>query len=138
MTRLDEAPVSRPQDLLVYRVLLRDQPAMEDLVATVLGPLTDARGGARPLLDTLDVYFTTGAVATEGAARLHLSVRAVTYRLGRVRELTGYDTGNPAHRFTLQAAVLGAKLMQWPETASPPEARRPRHQFEGGSLAGND
>jgi hypothetical protein len=39
-TRLGvEEPVTGPQDLLIYRVLLRDQPAMTDLVTTVLGPL---------------------------------------------------------------------------------------------------
>jgi hypothetical protein len=26
--------------------------------------------------------------------------------------LTGYDPGNPAHRFTVQAAVLGARLLE--------------------------
>jgi sugar diacid utilization regulator len=107
-------PVIRAEDLLIYRVLTRDQPAIVDLVRTVLGPLNAARGGVGPLLETLDTYFATGGVATETAARLHLSVRAVTYRLGRVRALTGYSPSDPAHRFTIQAAVLGAKLLGWP------------------------
>ena len=77
-------------------------------------PLTAARGGAGPLLDTLDAYFATGAVATEAAKRLHVSVRTVTYRLARVRTMTGYDPADPTHRFTLQAAVLGAKVLDWP------------------------
>ncbi|HTJ39184.1 MAG TPA: helix-turn-helix domain-containing protein [Dactylosporangium sp.] len=101
-------------DLLVYRVLLRDQPAIVDLVSTVLTPLTQARGGPAPLLDTLDAYFATGGVATESARRLHVSVRTVTYRLDRIKTLTGYDAADPAHRFTLQAAVLGAKVLNWP------------------------
>ncbi|WP_460494881.1 helix-turn-helix domain-containing protein [Dactylosporangium cerinum] len=62
----------------------------------------------------MDAYFATGGVATESAKRLHVSVRTVTYRLGRVKALTGYDAADPAHRFTLQAAVLGAKLLSWP------------------------
>ena len=107
-------PVIRAEDLLIYRVLIRDQPAIVDLVQTVLGPLTAARGGAQPLLETLDAYFATGGVATETAQRLHLSVRAVTYRLGRVRALTGYAPTDPTHRFTVHAAVLGAKLLGWP------------------------
>jgi DNA-binding PucR family transcriptional regulator len=53
-------------------------------------------------------------VATDTARRLHLSVRAVTYRLDRVRTLTGYDPTDPAQRFTMHAAVLGAKLLGWP------------------------
>jgi sugar diacid utilization regulator len=110
-----DARVTHAEDLLIYRVLLRDQPAIVDLVHTVLGPLALARDGAAPLLDTLSAYFEVGGVATEAAARLHLSVRAVTYRLERVRTLTGYDPTSAAHRFTIHAAVLGAKLLGWPQ-----------------------
>jgi sugar diacid utilization regulator len=112
-------------DLLIYRVLLRDQPAIVDLVHAVLSPLTRARDGAQPLLDTLDAYFATGSVATKAAARLHLSVRAVTYRLNRVKTLTGYDPIEPAHRFTLHAAVLGARLLGWPEHELPTPGTTP-------------
>jgi sugar diacid utilization regulator len=107
--------VTRAEDLLIYRVLLRDQPAIVDLVQTVLGPLVAGRGGAKPYLETLDAYFATGGVATTTAANLHLSVRAVTYRLSRIRALTGYAPTDPAQRFTMQAAVMGAKLLGWPE-----------------------
>src|SRR5207237_6115898 len=47
--RLD-TPVIHAEQLLIYRVLLRDQPAITDLVHAVLGPLAQARGGAEPLL----------------------------------------------------------------------------------------
>jgi DNA-binding PucR family transcriptional regulator len=111
-----ENDVVHASDLLVFRVLGRDQAAMIDLVRAVLTPLLQARGGAEPLLETLEVYFASGGVATEAARRLHLSVRAVTYRLGRVRELTGYDVAEPQRAFALQAAVLGARLLNWPRT----------------------
>lgn len=114
--RLD-TPVLRAEDLLIYRVLLRDQPAIADLVQSVLGPLSQARGGPEPFLATLDAYFAAGSVTTEAARRLHLSVRAVTYRLDRIRRLTGHDPTDPAQRFTIQAAALGARLLSWPETA---------------------
>jgi sugar diacid utilization regulator len=110
-----DTPVIHAEQLLIYRVLLRDQPAIVDLVQSVLGGLVKGRGGAQPLLATLDAYFTAGGVATETARRLHLSVRAVTYRLDRVKALTGYNPADPAQRFTMQAAVLGAKLLGWPE-----------------------
>ncbi len=106
-------------DLLIYRVLLRDQPAMVDLVQAVLGPLRRARGGAEPLLDTLDAYFACGQVATEAARRLHVSVRTVTYRLERIRALSGYDPAEPRDRFTLHAAVLGARALEWPRQPLP-------------------
>ncbi len=114
-----DTPVVRAHDLLIFRVLLRDQPAIVDLVHAVLSPLTQARGGAAPLLATLDAYFATGGVATESAKRLHLSVRTVTYRLDRVKSLTGYNPADPVHRFTLQAAVLGANALNWPAQQLP-------------------
>lgn len=108
------APVLTAAELLVFQVLFRDRAAITDLVGTVLAPLERTRGGAQPLLDTLSVYFATGEVAAEAARRLFLSVRTVTYRLDRVRTLTGHDPRDPAHRFTLEAAVLGARLLGWP------------------------
>jgi sugar diacid utilization regulator len=116
--RLDE-PIAETRDLLTYRVLARDQPALVDLVYSVLNPLAQARGGAGPLVETLTAYFDCGCVATAAASKLHLSVRAVTYRLDRVKSLSGFDPMDPAHRFTLHAAVLGAKLLGWPERALP-------------------
>ncbi|MFU8873994.1 PucR family transcriptional regulator [Micromonospora sp. SL4-19] len=107
------------RDLLVYRVLLRDQPAIVDLVQAALSPLRHSRGGAQPLLDTLDAYFAVGGVATEAARRLHVSVRTVTYRLDRIRALSGYDPNDPRDRFTLQAAVYGARALDWPRQPLP-------------------
>jgi sugar diacid utilization regulator len=119
-TRLHlDRPIVETRDLLIYRVLSRDQPALVDLVDSVLSPLVQARGGAAPLVETLAAYFDAGCVATTAATRLHLSVRAVTYRLDRVRSLCGFDPTDPAHRFTLHAAVLGAKLLDWPERPLP-------------------
>ncbi len=122
--RLD-TPVVETRDLLTYRVLARDQSALVDLVGSVLTPLAQARGGAGPLVETLVSYFDCGCVATAAAADLHLSVRAVTYRLDRVRALTGFDPSDPAHRFTLQAAVLGARLLGWPYNPLPPPPAGP-------------
>ena len=110
--------VVHPEQVLVYRVLVRDQAAMTDLVAAVLAPLEQARGGAAPLLATLAAYFTAGN-AVETARRMHLSVRAVTYRLNRVRELTGYTPSDPAQRLPLEVAVVGARLLGWPDQPLP-------------------
>ncbi|TDD35269.1 PucR family transcriptional regulator [Actinomadura sp. KC06] len=113
------ARVLHATDLLVFQVLLRDRVAITDLVTTVLGPLEQARGGAEPLLDTLTEYFASGGVTAAAARRLHLSVRAVTYRLDRIKRLTGQDVDDPTQRFTLEAAVLGARLLDWPRQALP-------------------
>jgi sugar diacid utilization regulator len=103
-------------DLLVYRVLLRDEAAIRDLMDDVLGPLQRARGGAQPLLDTLFAYFESGGNSSATARAMHLSVRAVSYRLDRVRELSGHHPDDPEQWFALQVAVLGARLLGWPAT----------------------
>lgn len=111
---LIDGAVLRAAELLVFPVLTRDREAMADLVSTVLGPLAAARGGAEPLVRTLDVYFGAGCVAAEAARRLSLSVRALTYRLERIHALTGSDPADPFQRYTLQTAVIGARLLDWP------------------------
>jgi sugar diacid utilization regulator len=114
--RLDiREPVLRAADLLVYPVLTRDRQAMADLVHNTLGPLRAARGGAGPLVETLTAYFDSGCIAAEAARRLNLSVRAFTYRLERIHKLTGADPADSVHRYTLQTAVIGARLLGWPD-----------------------
>ena len=116
-----DADVVEARELLVYRVLGRDQAAIVDLVRDVLGPLQHSRSGAAVLLETLLAYFDSGDVATEAARRLHVSVRTVTYRLARVADLTGFSVSRPDQRFSLHAAVLGARLLEWPARPLPPD-----------------
>lgn len=108
------SPVVDARDLLVYRVLVNDRPAVIDLIDTLLTPLVEARGGAEPLVQTLLAYFASGGNTAKAARELHLSVRAVTYRLDRIRELTGLNVNDPNDGFALHAAVLGAQLLDWP------------------------
>ncbi len=111
---LDE-PVLRAADLLVFPVLLRDRAAMADLVRTVLGPLTQSRGGAGPLLETIGALAASGYVNAEAARRLKVSVRTLSYRLERIKFLTGYDPSDGLQRFTLETAAMGARLLGWPD-----------------------
>ncbi len=107
------------RELLVYRVLGRDQAALVDLVEAFLTPLARARGGAEPLLATLDAYFDAGAVTAKTARRLHVSVRTVTYRLARIHSLTGHDPADPEQHLALHMAVRGARLLDWPDKPLP-------------------
>lgn len=107
-------------DVLVFQVLGRDRAAITDLVATVLGGLEGARGGPQPLLETLSAYFASGCLNTTTARLLGLSVRAVSYRLGRIRQLTGHDPTDPEQRYVLQTAALGARLLDWPSSPLQP------------------
>jgi hypothetical protein len=113
-------PVVSAADLLIYQVLLRDRAAIIDLVRTLLVPLARARGGAGPLLATLAAYFGCGGVAAAAARDLHLSVRTVTYRLARIKDLTGRDPAQPADALALHVAVIGAQVLDWPATRLEP------------------
>jgi hypothetical protein len=63
-------------------------------------------GGVRPgglgwsAHQHLRELFAIGAVATEAARRINVSVRTITYRLDKIRALTGLDPGEPTDRFT--------------------------------------
>lgn len=126
-----EADVSRVTDLLVYWVLLRDREAITDLIDTVLAPLRRARGGAGPLLDTLNAYLANGANTTATARALHLSVRAVTYRLARIHALTGHDPADPQQRYVLHTAALAAGLIDRPGDERRPTQGDDAHDREG-------
>ena len=65
------------------------------------------------------MYFASATNTAQAARTLHLSVRAVAYRLERVRGLTGYDPGDPADQLSLRVAVVGAQLLDWPATPLP-------------------
>lgn len=109
--------VVRAEDVLAYQVLSRDRAVLGELVEETLGPLRGARGGARPLVATLRAYLESGGNTSATARDLHLSVRAVTYRLARVAALTGMDPAAPESRFTLHTAVVGARMLGWPGTS---------------------
>jgi DNA-binding PucR family transcriptional regulator len=114
----------RADQLLIHRVLLRDREAIGDLIHAVLARLQNARGGAGPLLDTIDAYVSSGANTTATARRLHLSIRAVGYRLRRIHQLPGREPARAEDRFVLQAALLAARVLGWPD--SPPADTRQR------------
>jgi hypothetical protein len=92
------------------RLLERDPQAFRDLTAQVRSRLDTARGGAQPLFLTLEAYFDTGANTSETARRLHLSPRAVTYRLAAIERVTGLDPRRSPDRFTLEVATIGSRL----------------------------
>jgi sugar diacid utilization regulator len=110
--------VIQARDLLVYRVLGRDQAALVDLIQGLLEPLSQSRGGAEPLLQTLGTYNATG-VATETARRLHMSVRTVTYWLAKVKTLTRHDPTDPAPK---PGAAHGGRRRSPPRLARAPTA----------------
>ena len=77
------APVVDAGELAVYRVLLRDREAIDELSGPPGAACTAPRRRRAAAGDARRLLRDRGH-ATETARRLHLSVRAVTYRLQRV------------------------------------------------------
>jgi hypothetical protein len=94
-----------PDDLLVEQLLLGNERVAASLRRRVLDVLA-GRDTAGVLVPTLQAYLTTGSVP-ETARREHVHPNTVSYRLGRVRELTGLDPRVPREAAVL---VLGLGL----------------------------
>ncbi|CAB4897870.1 unannotated protein [freshwater metagenome] len=115
--RLDRvSPIARFEELLPYRVLTANPGAVGELVATVLGPLQRARGGGDALIETLVAHIAASGNLSATARALHLSPRAVGYRLGRITQLTGHSPNDPEGRFVLEMAIRCRSLVPTPES----------------------
>jgi purine catabolism regulator len=80
---------------------------MAAFAGTLLGPLEehDARRGS-DLVATLETYLQLGGALAQAAERLNIHRNTLSYRLGRIGELTGRDLNDPATRFLMQAALI--------------------------------
>ncbi|WP_152346878.1 PucR family transcriptional regulator [Brevibacterium sp. CFH 10365] len=58
------------------------------------------------LLETLRVYFATVGNSAEASRRLHVHSNSLRHRLGRIEEITGLSTAEPAERLWLELSVL--------------------------------
>ncbi|TCK25855.1 PucR family transcriptional regulator [Pseudonocardia endophytica] len=100
--------VARAGEMLSHVALLAGIPddVRRGFAAQVLRPLLehDARSGTE-LTDTLDAFLDESGSWSRTAARLHLHVNTVRYRIGRVEELTGRDLGRFADRVDLYLAL---------------------------------
>jgi hypothetical protein len=94
-----------PDDLLVEQLLLGNERVAGSLRRRVVDVLRD-RDPAAVLVPTLRAYLATGSVP-ETARREHVHPNTVSYRLARVRELTGLDARVPQEAAVL---VLGLGL----------------------------
>lgn len=94
-----------PDDLLVEQLLLGNERVAEALRRRVVDVLRD-RDPAAVLVPTLREYLATGSVPETGR-RGHVHPNTVSYRLNRVRELTGLDPRVPREAALL---VLGLGL----------------------------
>ena len=104
--------VVRYEALLPYRLLTLDPTTAVEMVEEILGPLQRARGGIEPMVETLEGYFAESGNVSATGRRIHLSARAVVYRLERIAQLTGYSPQDPESRFVLEVAVRARRLLR--------------------------
>ena len=75
-------------ELLLPRALSGDRSAQRDLIASLLGPLERARGGAA-LLQTVKLLCEHGWTQDRAAAALGIHKNTLRYRVARIEDLTG-------------------------------------------------
>ncbi|MGW4848842.1 PucR family transcriptional regulator [Nocardia brasiliensis] len=95
-------------ELGFYRLVdaAHTQGQVEDFVREWLGTLLDYDDNRNSdLVSTLAQYLECGGNYDDSAALLHIHRSTLRYRLGRIRELTGFDLRDMNVRFNLQAAT---------------------------------
>jgi PAS domain S-box-containing protein len=99
--------VANIEDLGVWRLLAgdADPSALTDFVRQWIGALIDydSSHGA-DLTKTLATYLNNDRAYEATASRLLIHRSTLRYRLGRIGVLSGWDLGDPEHRFNLDLA----------------------------------
>ncbi|WP_069165214.1 PucR family transcriptional regulator [Nocardia altamirensis] len=104
-----DAVVSHRDDMVLDYAVATSGPARK-VLADVLIPLA-----AQPILmHTLDVFIDNQFNLNTVASLLYIHRNTVTYRLGRIAELTGFDPQQPAGIATLLAARTAQRLESRP------------------------
>jgi sugar diacid utilization regulator len=107
--------VTRFGDLGVYQVLAtaHDTSAMKRFAAQWLGVLADydSANGAQLVL-TLSEYLGCGGNYDASARALSVHRSTLKYRLRRIREVSGYDLGDPETQFNLQLATRSWRTLR--------------------------
>jgi PucR family transcriptional regulator, purine catabolism regulatory protein len=105
------------------RTLLRQR--LDAFATPLLGILEEhdtSRGS--DLVRTLDAYLRQGGALALAADRLGIHRNTLSYRLGRIAELTGRDLNDPHSRFLLQVALNARALQQALGSDGPPTGGR--------------
>jgi sugar diacid utilization regulator len=105
-------PVARFNELVLDRLLRQDPALLAEFVAQVVGVIQSYDARRRTdLLRTLEVWAAEGGRPTAAAEVLHVHPHTVTYRLGRVEELTGLSLSSPDHRLQILLGLRALRLL---------------------------
>lgn len=99
------------EEIAVHQLLLAAVPeeVRRALRRRVLGPVMDydAEHGVN-LLETLTVFLECSCSWTQAAAKLHVHVNTLRYRIGRVQDLIGVSLGSFSERVDVYLALCAA------------------------------
>lgn len=97
-------------DILVER-LLRSSTGPHRLLEHTVQRLRDYDARRKSaLIETLRTYLQTGSSLARSAAQLHVHPNTITYRLTRIREITGRDPAKPDDLLVLALTIKLADL----------------------------
>lgn len=113
-------PVARFSELVLDRLLRQDPALLAEFVSQTVGPVKayDARRRT-DLLGTLEMWAEEAGSPTAAAERLHVHPHTVSYRLGRIEELTGLSLSWPDDRLQLLLGLRAARLLGSSFVSSP-------------------
>lgn len=94
-------------DLLPERVLIGDETARDMLIESVYRPLAESTD---VLLETAVAYLDSGRAIESTARALFVHPNTVRYRLRKIAEATGQAPTDARGAFTLQMAIVSARL----------------------------
>ena len=99
-------------DAFIPELLLARSPRLAQRLANqVLGPLEEyAERRTSDLIETVEAFVECGHDRRATAERLHVHPNTLDYRLRRVGELTGLETGKPDHQVLLALALKQRRL----------------------------
>lgn len=107
-TRAGRTGVFGGDELVAERLVLADRPVERWLDDRVVAPMR-AGDRAGTIESTLAAYFRCGSIPRT-AVEVHSHPNTVSYRLGRVHELTGLDPRVPAEASLLYLALVRATM----------------------------
>jgi len=110
----DKQPSFFYEDLGVFRLLLpiAKEDYLHQYVQDYLGALIDYdrnRGGK--LLYTLKIYLEQNESKKDAAEKLFIVRQTLYHRLGKIRQLLGFDFSNPENRLSLEIAFRAYQLL---------------------------
>jgi hypothetical protein len=114
-----ERRLVRSDELRVFQLLAGSAEERREFVEEALGEVLALPANRRnPLLKTAEALYEAGGRADAAAAALHVHVKTVGYRMGRIEQLTGLRPHANSDRLRLDLALhllrLSGGIERWP------------------------